>query len=83
VARKKSAHALVTAHRGIEDGTSVRFFVQRGRPVPRVESQSATVIYRNWLGRESDGGIVPLIPSNIGGGKDPNFWHAFEGDEVR
>ena len=34
-------------------------------------------------GRESDRAIVPLRPGNAGGGKGPDFWHAFEGAEDR
>ena len=31
--------------------------------------------------RESDRGVVPLKPGNSGGGKDPDFWNAFEDGE--
>ena len=33
--------------------------------------------------RESDRVIVPLRPGNAGGGKDPDFWCAFDEDEDR
>jgi hypothetical protein len=33
--------------------------------------------------RESDRVIVPLRPGNAGGGKDPDFWCAFDDGEVR
>ena len=36
-----------------------------------------------WLRRESDRVIRPLKPGNAGGGKDPDFWCAFEDGEVR
>ena len=32
--------------------------------------------------RESDRVVVPLKPGNAGGGKDPDFWYAFEEGEV-
>ena len=32
-------------------------------------------------GRESDRVMVPQKPGNAGGGKDPDFWCAFEGAE--
>jgi hypothetical protein len=35
------------------------------------------------LWRESDGVIVPMKPGNSGGGKDPDFWCAFEDGEDR
>jgi len=40
---------------------------------------------RFWrrTGRESDRVIVLLKPGNSGGGKDPDFWHAFEDGEER
>jgi hypothetical protein len=31
---------------------------------------------------KSDRIVVPLKPGNSGGGKDPDFWCAFEADEV-
>ena len=31
--------------------------------------------------RESDRAIVLLKPSNVGGGKGPDFWSAFEANE--
>jgi hypothetical protein len=33
------------------------------------------------LRRESDRDVVPSKPGNSGGGKDPDFWHAFEDGE--
>jgi len=27
--------------------------------------------------------IIPVMPGNAGGGKDPYFWRAFYGDEKR
>ena len=36
-----------------------------------------------WSGRESDRGVGPSRPGNSGGGKAPDFWRAFEGDEDR
>jgi hypothetical protein len=33
-------------------------------------------------GRESDRVVRPLKPGNAGGGKDPDFWCAFEDGEV-
>ena len=35
------------------------------------------------LRRESDRAIVPLKPGNAGGGKDPDFWNAFDDGEDR
>jgi hypothetical protein len=35
------------------------------------------------LWRESDRVIVLLKPGNAGGGKDPDFWCASDGDEDR
>jgi hypothetical protein len=35
------------------------------------------------LQRESDRVVVPRKPGNAGGGKDPDFWNAFEGGEDR
>jgi hypothetical protein len=32
---------------------------------------------------ESDGAVVPMKPGNAGGGKDPDFWNAFEDGEDR
>lgn len=40
--------------------------------------------HRAWRGgrmRESDRAIVLLKPSNVGGGKGPDFWSAFEANE--
>ena len=34
-----------------------------------------------WTGRESDRGVLPLNPGNAGGGKGPDFCHAFEAGE--
>src|SRR5208337_2981269 len=36
---------------------------------------------RHW--RESDRVIRPMKPGNAGGGKDPDFWRAFEDGEVK
>src|SRR3954447_13719771 len=36
---------------------------------------------RRRSGRESDRVMVPLRPGNTGGGKDPDFWRAFDGGE--
>src|SRR3954447_779515 len=36
---------------------------------------------RRRSGRESDRVMVPLRPGNAGGGKDPDFWRAFDGGE--
>src|SRR5918994_7549055 len=36
---------------------------------------------RRRFGRESDRVVVPLRPGNAGGGKDPDFWCAFDGGE--
>ena len=33
------------------------------------------------LARESDRVVVPLKPGNSGGGKDPDFWRAFDAGE--
>jgi hypothetical protein len=56
--------------------------VKRGRPVAaRVAASTSPVGWRlRW---ESDGAIVPMKPGNAGGGKDPDFWNAFEDGEDR
>src|ERR1700731_4796833 len=36
-----------------------------------------------WIGRVSDRVVRPLKPGNAGGGKDPDFWRAFEEGEVK
>jgi hypothetical protein len=42
------------------------------------EGSGLNVACRRRLGRESDGVIRPMKPGNAGGGKDPDFWCAFE-----
>jgi hypothetical protein len=43
----------------------------------------------NGIGKDGEasgrrrGSEVPLKPGNAGGGKGPDFWCAFEADEVR
>ncbi len=38
---------------------------------------------RHRFGRKSDRVVVPPKPGNAGEGKDPDFWHVFEANEVR
>ena len=54
----------------------------RGRPVAG-EGSGLNVACRRRLERESDRVIRPLRPGNAGGGKDPDFWCAFEDGEVK
>jgi hypothetical protein len=53
-----------------------------GRPV-RCEGSGLNVAFRRRHWRESDRVIRPLKPGNAGGGKDPDFWRAFEDGEVK
>ena len=48
-----------------------------GRPVMGEGSGLNGVAGRRYC-RVSDRVIVPLKPGNSGGGKDPDFWYAFE-----
>ena len=50
-----------------------------GRPVSIGEKLQRRA--RRRIGRESDRVVVPLRPGNAGGGKGPDFWHAFEEGE--
>ena len=52
----------------------------RGRPVCH-EGHGLNVVLDGGVRRESDRVIVPLKPGNAGGGKDPDFWSAFEEGE--
>lgn len=52
----------------------------RGRPDVG-EGSGLNVAIRRRLRRESDRVIRPLMPGNAGGGKDPDFWCAFEDGE--
>ena len=54
----------------------------RGRPVLG-EGSGLNVADRRRLRRESDRVVRPLKPGNAGGGKDPDFWCAFEDGEER
>jgi hypothetical protein len=55
---------------------------KRGRPVSG-EGSGLNGTARCRLTRESDRVIVPLRPGNAGGGKGPDFWCAFQANEVR
>ena len=55
---------------------------KRGRPVLDGGS-GLNGAERHWSMRESDRIVVLLRPGNAGGGKGPDFWRAFEADEVR
>ncbi len=46
------------------------------------EGSGLNVATGRRLWRESDRVVRPLKPSNVGGGKDPDFWCAFEDGEV-
>jgi len=52
----------------------------RGRPVVG-ESRSLNVAIGDGSGGSRTGSVVPLRPGNAGGGKGPDFWHAFEDRE--
>jgi hypothetical protein len=54
----------------------------RGRPA-RHEGSGLGTAFGRWCRRESDRVVVPLRPGNAGGGKDPDFWCAFDEDEDR
>jgi hypothetical protein len=54
---------------------------KRGRPVLDEGSGLNDAEWHRSV-RESDRVVVPLKPGNAGGGKDPDFWCAFEADEV-
>jgi hypothetical protein len=49
----------------------------------RGEGSGLDADFGRRLRRESDGAIVPMKPGNAGGGKDPDFWNAFEDGEDR
>ena len=51
-----------------------------GRPAAD-EGRGLAVASRRRSGRASDRVMVPLRPGNAGGGKDPDFWRASEGEE--
>ena len=56
--------------------------MKRGRPIAaRVAASTSSYGRRPWW--ESDGAIVLVKPGNSGGGKDPDFWNAFEDGEDR
>ena len=47
------------------------------------EVAASTLLMGGGFGRVSDRVIVLPKPGNAGGGKDPDFWGAFEVGEVR
>ena len=47
------------------------------------EVATSTPLASGGLGRVSDRVIIPLKPGNAGGGKDPDFWCAFDDGKVR
>src|SRR5262249_493121 len=49
----------------------------------RSEGSGLDIDLGRRLRRESDGEIVLMKPGNSGGGKDPDFWSAFEDGEDR
>ena len=51
-----------------------------GRPASG-EGRGLNVAVRRRSARESDRVVGPMKPGNAGGGKGPDFWCAFEGDE--
>src|SRR6266436_5148073 len=71
----RSAGVVGTARRKGDAGN-------RGRPVLS-EGSGLNVASRRRHWRESDRVIRPLKPGNAGGGKDPDFWCAFEDGEVK
>ena len=50
---------------------------------PSGSEVAASTSFRRWIGRESDRVVRPLMLGNAGGGKDPDFWRAFEDGEVK
>jgi hypothetical protein len=54
----------------------------RGRPIMG-EGRGLNVVFRRRSGWVSDRVTVPLRPGNAGGGKDPDFWCAFNQAEDR
>ena len=46
------------------------------------QGSGLNIAERRRLWRESDRVIRPLKPGNAGGGKDPDFWCAFEDGKV-
>jgi hypothetical protein len=69
----RSAGVMGAARRKGEAGN-------RGRPV-LVGGRGFDIAARRWTGRESDRAVLPLNPGNAGGGKGPDFCHAFEAGE--
>jgi hypothetical protein len=53
-----------------------------GRPVAG-EGSGLNVVAGRRLRRVSDRVVILLRLGNASGGKDPDFWHAFEGAEDR
>jgi len=49
----------------------------------RGEGSGLDADFGRRLWRESDRAVVPMKPGNAGGGKDPDFWNAFEDGEER
>jgi hypothetical protein len=47
----------------------------------RGEGSGLDADFGRRLRRESDRAVVPMKPGNSGGGKDPDFWNAFEDGE--
>ena len=47
------------------------------------EGSGLNVVTDDGLGGSRTGSVVLLKPGNAGGGKDPDFWCAFEDGEVR
>ena len=47
------------------------------------EGRGLNVAFRRRPGWVSDRVTVPLRPGSAGGGKDPDFWCAFDDGEVR
>jgi hypothetical protein len=49
----------------------------------RIINSDLQQCFRYWSEQESERVIVPVMPGNDGGGRDPYFWRAFEGNEMR
>jgi hypothetical protein len=69
----RSSGVLGTARRKSDAGN-------RGIPAS-TGGRSFDIVLGRWVERESDRVIRPVMPGNAGGGKDPDFWYAFDGSE--
>ena len=68
------------AHRGNGDGTLERLGAQHGKS-GSPEVATPPVPFGGRAARMAEGVVVLRTPGNAGRGKDPCFWHAFDGEE--